>query len=468
MVLRFMPASVLCLAMLLGAGAPVRAQSPRQTHTVVAGEVLIEVAARYGVTVPDLLAWNELDSDRIRIGQQLVVSPERPVENDPESLAAWRTTYTVLRGDNLTRIAERVGVSLEALTEANPEMRRDRIRPGQRLNLVGPTRVVDHVVQRGETIARIASRFEVRPLDLTDWNPVLRRRGVETGMTLRIYTDVRISRSESVGAPNEGTLENAVRLPEGRAYVVRTGDRAFATHETVQWIVEAFDAALDADPDMPRLRIHDLSAPTGGRIAGHRSHQNGRDADIAYYRRQCRNGEPCFMNRTRPEDLDVAHQWRLFRYWLERDLATHIFVDYALQAPLYEYARTHGATAAELDRWFQYPREKTEPRGIIRHFAQHDDHFHVRFVCPRGDDRCTDPVRRAPARQPTAPANPRNPEPADEDEPLELVASASAERVATTRERPSEDTPSTPPEEPAAEVLEPPAVPVIASRDARE
>lgn len=454
---------LLCLTLFVGAPSRAAAQQERQTHVVVAGEVLSKIAERYSVTVPDILAWNELSTDRLRIGQRLLVSPETPPAHDVESLSRWETSYVVLRGDNLTRIAERVGMTLEALAEANPDMRRDRLRPGQRLRLIGPSRAVDHVVQRGETIARLAARYEVRPLDLTDWNPVLRRRGVEVGMTLRIYTDVRISRSESVGAPNEGSLENAVRLPEGRAYVVRPGDRAFATHETVQWIVEAFDVALDADPHMPRLRIHDLSAENGGRIAGHRSHQNGRDADIAYYRRQCREDETCFMNRTRPEDLDTAHQWRLFRYWLEHDLATHIFVDYALQAPLYEYARSHGATAAELDRWFQYPRPVTEARGVIRHFPQHDDHFHVRFVCPRGDDRCTDPVRRAPSREPRAPAIPSH-----EDETQELVATA---REATPAASPTPAPTSVPaPEsEPVtAEELAPPAPPVIATRDARE
>ena len=65
-----------------------------------------------------------------------------------------------------------------------------------------------------------------------------------------------------------------------------------------------------------------------------------------------------------------------------------IFIDYRLQAKLYRYAKRKGATKAQLDRWIQYPRGKYEPNGVIRHFPNHDDHLHVRFVCPYSDVNC--------------------------------------------------------------------------------
>ena len=44
------------------------------------------VLERYGVTVAELESWNELTTDRIRVGQRLVVSPEPPAEEDhPEA-----------------------------------------------------------------------------------------------------------------------------------------------------------------------------------------------------------------------------------------------------------------------------------------------------------------------------------------------------------------------------------------------
>ena len=65
-----------------------------------------------------------------------------------------------------------------------------------------------------------------------------------------------------------------------------------------------------------------------------------------------------------------------------------IFIDYRLQARLYRYARRKGVSKAQLNRWIQYPRGKYEPAGVIRHFKNHEDHLHVRFVCPYSDLKC--------------------------------------------------------------------------------
>ncbi len=44
-------------------------------HTVVPGEALDLIARRYGTTIELLREWNSLPSDRIRIGQRLMVKP---------------------------------------------------------------------------------------------------------------------------------------------------------------------------------------------------------------------------------------------------------------------------------------------------------------------------------------------------------------------------------------------------------
>jgi hypothetical protein len=75
-------------------------------------------------------------------------------------------------------------------------------------------------------------------------------------------------------------------------------------------------------------------------------------------------------------------------YWLERDQAQAIFLDYSLQPALYREARRRGATREQLHQWFQYPRGTGYPLGVIRHFRYHRDHFHVRFRCDDADEQC--------------------------------------------------------------------------------
>ncbi|HWK88740.1 MAG TPA: LysM peptidoglycan-binding domain-containing protein [Longimicrobium sp.] len=46
-----------------------------RTHTVAAGETLFGIARRYGVTVAAIREANDLESDRLRTGQRLVIPP---------------------------------------------------------------------------------------------------------------------------------------------------------------------------------------------------------------------------------------------------------------------------------------------------------------------------------------------------------------------------------------------------------
>ena len=46
------------------------------------------------------------------------------------------------------------------------------------------------------------------------------------------------------------------------------------------------------------------------------------------------------------------------------------------------------ASEEELMRWFQYPRGRGNPWGVIRHYPKHGDHMHVRFACHPSDPAC--------------------------------------------------------------------------------
>lgn len=127
-------------------------------HTVRRGETLSTIAARYGVTVAAIMGANPriTDPDRIRAGQSIVI-PERAAGATTEQ----PTTYTVRPGDTLSEIAARHGLDLARLRRANLQLPNpDRIYPGQRINLSAPAQTV-HTVRRGETLSEIAARYGV-------------------------------------------------------------------------------------------------------------------------------------------------------------------------------------------------------------------------------------------------------------------------------------------------------------------
>lgn len=305
----------------------------------------------------------------------------------PAKKKTLRRRYRVQSGDTLAEIALRHDTTIADLLEANPGLDANRIHPGQTIDLGAPMPAVVFKLERGDTVLAAASRYGVSSRDLQRWNGDLEPRGARPGTSIRIHTRVPVSPSEAIGPTNRGRLENAVRLPPHRGYTIRNPDRAYGTEETTRWIMEAIDAVSSKYKYTKVVRIHDISDKNGGKLRDHKSHQNGRDADISYYQEDCpRTG--CPFEEVKSSDLDVARQWALLEYWLRNGQAEMIFIDYRLQAKLYRYAKRKGATKAQLEQWMQYPRGRYEAEGIIRHFPNHEDHLHVRFVCAYSDVRC--------------------------------------------------------------------------------
>jgi murein endopeptidase len=241
-------------------------------------------------------------------------------------------------------------------------------------------------VRHGESLRDIADRYEVNPREVRLWNEKLGSM-LKMGEEIVVYSNAPPSRSESVGLPYGGSLREPQRLLPHPGYVIRDPQRAYGTEETVSWLYDAFESLREKQGRGPRVRVHDISLPKGGFMRGHASHQSGRDVDLSLFRKKCRD-QICPFARMSPEEIDAERQWALLRHMLERGRLEAVFLDYSLQKPLYEQAKKEGATEAQLREWFQFPRGSDNPKGVIRHYRNHKDHAHIRFVCPKTDGEC--------------------------------------------------------------------------------
>jgi len=175
---------------------PVRAASVEH-HTVRHGESLQRIARTYDVTVRDLMDWNDLSSTRVNAGARLVVS-ERAVRTrasrvavaprETESKAAPRasapSTHRIRRGETISTIALRYGVSERELLAANG-LRGSHVRAGQKLVIPGnePVRVAK--VERDDAPQVVAPRKPSRPeVQLVDHVVRTTRYTVRPGDTL--------------------------------------------------------------------------------------------------------------------------------------------------------------------------------------------------------------------------------------------------------------------------------------------
>ena len=113
---------------------PVTASSPRTTeHVVRSGDTLSGIAGRYGTTVAKLRSANGLRSNRLSVGQRLVI-PATASRLDAQNDASADRVYIVRSGDTLSAIAAANSTSVAELRRVN-NLRSNRLSVGQELKL---------------------------------------------------------------------------------------------------------------------------------------------------------------------------------------------------------------------------------------------------------------------------------------------------------------------------------------------
>lgn len=124
------------------------------TYTVVAGDTLWALARRFNTTVDAIKSLNNLTSDRLSIGQTLLIPKTNGNITPPNYL-----TYTVIAGDTLWALARRFNTTVNAIKSLN-NLTSDQLSIGQQLKIPSGTQnVITYTVVAGDNLWRIALRF---------------------------------------------------------------------------------------------------------------------------------------------------------------------------------------------------------------------------------------------------------------------------------------------------------------------
>lgn len=112
----------------------------RVDHVVQPGDSFWDLSRKYNVNLRQLAQWNgKAPTDPIIVGQTLVIwtTPDRAAQAGPNQRSVIRRVgYTVRSGDSLHRIADRFNVSVNQIRQWNPDAAsRQYLQPGQSLTL---------------------------------------------------------------------------------------------------------------------------------------------------------------------------------------------------------------------------------------------------------------------------------------------------------------------------------------------
>lgn len=210
-----------------------------------------------------------------------------------------------------------------------------------------------------------------------------------------LNSEVPARDSASLGSVADGTLNQGTELPTtGVGYRIFDRHQGYGTRWGTPELIHAIKSAaafVNENHQGAPLMIGNLSRSRGGDIPWSRSHNSGRDADLAFYvLDQTGKSVPApellkFDDSGIPPAMphlkfDVERNWAVVKGLLQSGVQIqYLFISLGLKAMLLEHAQTLGEPA-----WLIAMASDVlhQPHDAL----PHDDHFHLRIAC-QPDDR---------------------------------------------------------------------------------
>ncbi len=203
-----------------GAAAVSAPPGATRTHIVRSGETLSSIASQYGLTEAALAQANGIaNPNLIYAGQQLVIPASEGAASPAIVPAQGQAIHVVQRGEALSAIGRRYGVTEGAIAQANGIANPNLIYAGQQLLIpvgggaapapaIAPRQGAGlHVVQPGQTLSAIAAQYGVSEQALAQANGIANPSLIYAGQQLVIPTGGGIAAAPlPVAAPRAGEV----------------------------------------------------------------------------------------------------------------------------------------------------------------------------------------------------------------------------------------------------------------------
>lgn len=210
-------------------------------HKIRRGETLGLIAAKYGVSVNQLRDWNNISGNKIMSGRNLRIYPDGTSNNVAVNETKNNVSknnlykYKVKKGDNLSEIAEKFGVTTQQVKKWN-NISGNKIVAGKTLKIYNSTtsssygdnttknssNVNYYKIKSGDSIGSIAEKYGVKVSEIQKWNNISGNK-IMAGKTLKIYSDANVN-----DIPNETTKTTKNTKTNQQNYTVKNGDSLYS------------------------------------------------------------------------------------------------------------------------------------------------------------------------------------------------------------------------------------------------
>ena len=210
----------------------------RIRHTVRGGETLTSVARRYGVSMNEIKKWNKMRSSRLLKGQRLTivrqvrVAPRPVVKPEAEVVLAKNTTTTEVPDTTTKATEEELLADADEVEEEEPEIQTAKPKKAQTT-----PRTTTYIVRRGDNLTEISRRHGVSISDVKDWNNLSSGK-ILVGQRLRIQGGSGASAGAAVAS-----AKSASPQVKPKYHTVQRGDTLWTISQRYGLSVDKIKAA---------------------------------------------------------------------------------------------------------------------------------------------------------------------------------------------------------------------------------
>jgi len=233
-------------------------------YIVKSGDTLYQIASRFNTSVDRIKQLNNLSSNALTIGQELIIPKEETKDEEEPDLEEGYLNYTVKRGDSLYSIARNYNTTVNALIDIN-NLTSNNLSIGQILRI--PTsntdnntnnNYINYTVKSGDSLYKIANTYNTTVNEIKSLNN-LTSNNLSIGQVLRIPTS----------NTNNNTNNNYIN------YTVKSGDSLYK-------IANTYNTTVNEIKSLNNLTSNNLSIGQVLRIPTSNTNNNTNNNYINY------------------------------------------------------------------------------------------------------------------------------------------------------------------------------------------
>ncbi len=185
-------------------------------HTITSGDSLSSIAVQYNSSIAVIKDVNNMSSSKIVVGHTLMI-PTASISNERYQFSQsqrekkrktsqpkgyhYKSIHVVKAGESFWVLSQKYKQPTKVIAKWNAKSPKDTLRVGEHLVIWHKTanvafsrdaklRKVHYSVRRGDSLASVASKFNVRVAQIVDWNPIDPNKFIQPGQRLTIYVNI--------------------------------------------------------------------------------------------------------------------------------------------------------------------------------------------------------------------------------------------------------------------------------------